>query len=184
MVCGAVATCSSNHLVSEANSNTQLSGVDLAAILGRWLLGGLFVYMGAAKALEPVDFLKLVHEYHLVNTPLLLNSIAAALPWFEIFCGFLLLMGIAVRGSALLLICMLVPFTVLVFRRALDVAGTEGLSFWRVKFDCGCGNGEVLIWRKLIENCLLILIAAGLLTGHGARFCARFQLLGRSPRPA
>lgn len=170
--------------MSEPTSANRLAGVDLAAVLGRWLLGGLFVYMGAAKALHPVDFLKLVHEYHLVNTPLLLNSIAAALPWFEIFCGLLLVTGIAVRGSALLLIGMLVPFTLIVFRRALDIAGTQGVSFWAVKFDCGCGNGEVVIWRKMIENGLLILIAAGLLSGRGARFCARFHLLAGSPRPA
>ena len=35
--------------------------------------------------------------------PVLLNSIAAALPWFEVVCGGLLLAGVAVRGSALIL---------------------------------------------------------------------------------
>jgi len=40
-------------------------------------------------------------------------------PWFEVFCGLLLLTGVAVRGTALTLLLMLVPFTLLVFRRAL-----------------------------------------------------------------
>ena len=61
----------------------------------------------------------MVRQYDLVQSSLLLNSIAAALPWFEIFCGLLLLAGVAVRGTAVMLIVMLVPFTVLVFRRAL-----------------------------------------------------------------
>src|SRR5512133_2808438 len=90
-----------------------------SGILVRWLLGGLFIYMGVSKALHPVDFLKLVHEYDLVATPFLLNAIAAALPWFEVFCGLLLVAGIAVRGSALMLAAMLVPFSLLVLKRAL-----------------------------------------------------------------
>jgi putative oxidoreductase len=159
--------------------NQSSTRLELAAFAARGLLGGLFLYMGLSKALHPVDFLKLVHEYEIVGTPFLLNSIAAALPWFEVFCGLLLLAGVAVRGTALLLIALLVPFTVVVFKRALALAAAQGLSFWLVKFDCGCGNGEVIIWQKMIENSLLILLAAGLLTGHGRSFCARFSLLRR-----
>src|ERR1051326_7358365 len=115
---------------------------EYGGVLGRWLLGGLFVYMGLNKALDPVVFLKLVEQYQLVNNPLLLNSIAAALPWFEIFCGVLLLAGVAVRASALMLVLMLVPFSVVVLRRALAIAGAKGLALCAVKFDCGCGMGE------------------------------------------
>ena len=79
----------------------------LVAVLTRWLLGILFLYMGLNKALHPVEFLKLVRQYELVQDPLLLNSIAAALPWFEVFCGLLLVAGVGVRGSALMLVLML-----------------------------------------------------------------------------
>lgn len=119
--------------------------------------------MGLTKALHPAEFLKLVHEYQMVNTPWLLNSIAALLPWFEVFCGLLLLAGIAVRGTALLLIGLLVPFTLVILKRALAIAAAQGLSFWLVKFDCGCGSGEVVIWEKMIENTTLILLAGWLL---------------------
>src|SRR5215471_13189295 len=90
------------------------SPIDWLAAVARWALGIVFIYMGLIKALEPVAFLKLVHQYELVHTPFLLNFIAATLPWFEVFCGVLLLTGIAVRGSALLLLLMLVPFTIIV----------------------------------------------------------------------
>lgn len=157
----------------------QSSNGSIAAglgVLARWVLGCVFVYMGFSKALHPVDFLKLVHQYDLVSTSLLLNSIAAALPWFEVFCGLLLLAGVAVRGTALMLIGMLIPFTWLVVQRALQIAATQHIPFTAVKFDCGCGNGEVFIWKKMIENSALFLLSCWLLSGAGRRFCARYSL--------
>ena len=153
------------------------NALELVAVLARWWLGGLFLYMGLNKALHPVDFLKLVREYDLVQSPFWLNSIAAALPWFEVFCGVLLVAGVAVRGSALMLLMMLVPFTVVVLQRALALHATQGIPFCAVKFDCGCGGGEVLICRKLVENAVLVLLSAWLLTGRGHRLCACYRLL-------
>lgn len=148
--------------------------------LARWVVGALFVYMGLTKALHPEAFLKLVRQYEIVSQPWLLNSIAAALPWFEVFCGLLLAAGVAVRGTALLLVGMLVPFTWVVFKRALAMAGSHGLPFCAVKFDCGCGNGETWICRKLTENGLLLLLAGGLIAGWGRRWSLRFSLF-RAP---
>jgi uncharacterized membrane protein YphA (DoxX/SURF4 family) len=150
---------------------------DYGGLLARWLLGGLFVYMGLTKAVHPEQFLKLVHQYQMVSSPWLLNSIASALPWFEVFCGLLLLAGVAVRGSALILVFMLVPFTVLVLKRALGIAGAEGLPLCAVKFDCGCGTGEVFICRKVLENSLLLVLSCWLITGAGRRLALRFSLL-------
>ncbi len=148
----------------------------LAGILARWVLGGLFVYMGLNKALHPVEFLKLVDQYQMVNSFYLLNLVAAALPWFEVFCGLLLIAGVAVRGSALILILMLIPFSLLVLKRALAIAAAKGMPLCLVKFDCGCGTGEVFICHKLIENTLLILICGWLLAGGGRRLCLKFSL--------
>ena len=150
---------------------------DLAILLMRWVLGGLFVYMGLSKALDPEGFLKLVRQYQLVHNSFALNSVAAALPWFEVFCGLLLLAGVAVRGSALLLLMMLIPFTLIVLRRALAIAATQGLPFCAVKFDCGCGSGEVLICHKLVENTLLMVGSGWLLFTRRCQLCAKFSLL-------
>jgi uncharacterized membrane protein YphA (DoxX/SURF4 family) len=150
---------------------------DLAAVLARWFLGILFLYMGLSKALQPVEFLKLVREYELVQNPLVLNSIAATLPWFEVFCGLLLLAGVAVRGSALMLLLMLVPFTFVVLQRALAMQAELAIPFCAVKFDCGCGAGEVLICRKLVENGMLILLSGWLLLGRGRHFCVRYSVM-------
>jgi uncharacterized membrane protein YphA (DoxX/SURF4 family) len=94
---------------------------DVFPAAGRWLLGGLLLYMGLNKALHPVDFLKILRQYELTDTALVLNLIAATLPWFEIFCGLLLVGGVAVRGTAAVSLAMLIPFTVVVFLRAWRV---------------------------------------------------------------
>ena len=97
-----------------------------------------------------------MRQYDLTQNALLLNSIAAALPWFEVFCGLLLLAGVAVRGTALTLAVMLVPFTLLVLHRALLLQAALNIPFCAVKFDCGCGSGEEFICRKLLENFLSV----------------------------
>jgi len=156
-----------------------LTGIarEAAAVLARWWLACVFVYMGLHKALpHPEYFLKLVRQYDMVDTPWLLNSIGAALPWFEVYCGVLLLAGVAVRGTALNLVAMLVPFTLIVLKRAMAIAATSGIPFCAVKFDCGCGAGEVFICHKLVENTVLLLLSVWLLTGRGRQLCLRFSL--------
>ena len=156
--------------------------VNMLTVLARWLLGAAFIYLGLNKALHPVEFLKLVRQYDLTQDALLLNSIAAALPWFEAFCGLLLLAGVAVRGTALTLAVMLVPFTLLVFHRALLLQAALNLPFCAVSFDCGCGTGEEFICRKLLENFALFALSVWLLAGHGRQFSLWFSLL-KPPAP-
>jgi len=151
--------------------------MDVPTVVARWFLGGLFIYMGMSKALNPVAFLKLVHEYRLTESSFVLNFIAAALPWFEVFCGLLLIAGIAVRGTALVLVLMLVPFTIVVLRRALAIHMLQHIPLCAVKFDCGCGNGEEWICRKIPENCGLILLSVWLLAGRGRQLCLCYQIL-------
>jgi uncharacterized membrane protein YphA (DoxX/SURF4 family) len=160
--------------------------MDLSAVAARWLLGGLFVYAGLQKVADPPAFLKLVRQYDLVQSAFLLNTIAAALPWFEVFCGALLLAGVAVRGSAMALIGVLIPFTGVVWHRALVLQAAKGLPFCAVKFDCGCGTGEVFICGKLLENFLLVLLGLWLLAGRGRQWSLRYSLRvpaveGKSP---
>ena len=68
--------------------------------------------------------------------------------------------GIAVRGSALILLLMLIPFSLIVLHRALAIREASAIAFCAIQFDCGCGAGEVNICHKLLENSLLILLAA------------------------
>jgi uncharacterized membrane protein YphA (DoxX/SURF4 family) len=158
-------------------SSSCWTPADIVTLLARFGLGAMFVWVGLEKAMDPVAFLKLLRQYDLTQTPLLLNSIAALLPWFEVFCGLLLLLGVAVRGTALTMLLLLVPFTALVLRRALFLHSALEIPFCAVKFDCGCGGGEVFICRKLAENVLLMLLAGWLLAGRGRRLCVGYGLM-------
>jgi len=152
---------------------------DALTVLARVLVGAVYVFMGLRKALDPVDFLKLTRQYDLVDTPFWLNLIAAGLPWFEVFCGLLLLAGVAVRGAALVSLVTLVPFTLLVWKRALVLQAAGQVPFCSVRFDCGCGAGEVFICYKLLENGLLILLSIWLLAAPRLRACLWAEPLRR-----
>ncbi|HMA53133.1 MAG TPA: MauE/DoxX family redox-associated membrane protein [Acidobacteriota bacterium] len=93
----------------------------------RIVLGGLFIYAGAVKVLEPLDFAQNIRNYQIVGQSL--SFIAAiVLPWLEILAGAFLVAGIWKRGAALVLSGLLVFFialTVVTMIRGLDV-------------DCGC----------------------------------------------
>jgi len=162
---------------TESVSASRLRAADLAALIARWVLGGLFIYMGLSKALHPVEFLKLVRQYNVTDQHLVLNFIASTLPWFEIFCGLLLVLGISVRATAFLLVAMLIPFTLLILRRALAIHSAQQIAFCAIKFDCGCGAGEVLICRKLVENTLLTAAAAWLVFWRHHLLSLRSKLL-------
>ena len=130
--------------------------------LARLVLGICFVYLGLNKALNPTDFLKAVHQYGWVDQTLFLTWIAALLPWLEVFCGLLLLVGFWVRGAAFVVFGMLVFFSGIILHRALRIHETTGIDFCEIRFDCGCGNGAVLVCRKLVENALLTALSLAL----------------------
>lgn len=154
-----------------AQPQEKLTGRDLLGFLARGVLGGLYVYMGLSKAVYPANFLKLLRQYDLFESTILLNLVAATLPWFEIFCGLLFLLGVAVRGTALVSLVTLIPFTVVVYKRALVLQAASQIPFCAVRFDCGCGMGEVNICYKLVENTLLMLFCLWLLAMPRFRSC-------------
>ena len=167
-------------MTADALVSERLRASDLLVLCARCVLGALFIYMGLNKALHSVEFLKLVRQYGVLHQPFWLNLVASALPWFEVFCGLLLVLGIAVRGTAVMLLTMLVFFTALVFLRALEIYKAGGQPFCSIKFDCGCGAGEVFICRKLAENLLLAGLAVGLVFWHRNRFSLRYSLFSRA----
>ena len=153
--------------------------LEILTVLSRWGIGAFFIYSGFVKATHPVEFLKIIRQYEMVSNPFVLNSIASALPWFEVFCGLLLVLGVAVRGTVLMILAMLIPFTVAVLNRALAIYhSVHALAFCAIKFDCGCGTGEEFICQKVAQNCGLILLATWLLAGRGRQFTLKYALLG------
>jgi uncharacterized membrane protein YphA (DoxX/SURF4 family) len=96
-------------------------------VLFRLVLGGLFVYAGVVKVLDPLDFAQNIRNYRLVGQSLSFIA-AVVLPWLEILAGVALATGIWKRASALIISGLLVFFIVLTLvtiARGLDV-------------ECGC----------------------------------------------
>jgi len=157
----------------------RLDATGIPLLLCRLVLGGLFIYMGLKKTADPVAFMKLIHLYKMTPDALwwLLNLIAVTLPWIEVLCGLLLLLGVAVRGSALTLLAMLLVFTPVVALRAIDIYTTSEIAFCGIAFDCGCGAGVVKICHKLPENISLSLLCVITILSRSTWLCLRAKLI-------
>jgi len=160
----------------------RIDETGVAPLVMRLLLGGMFIWMGYQKIGHPIEFLKQVHLYHMLpqEPAVFLNGTAIVLPWLEVVCGVALVAGIFVRGAVALIAIMLVVFTPAIFLRAMAVHTADGTAFFDIKFDCGCGAGEVLVWQKLLENTGLWLAALLLLFSRSRRFCLELWLSRRS----
>jgi putative oxidoreductase len=113
----------------------------------RIVLGGLFIYAGAVKALAPLDFAQNIRNYQIVGQSF---SFAAALvlPWLEILAGAFLIAGIWKRGAAMVISSLLVFFivlTVVTMIRGLDI-------------DCGCFGAadRKAGWSVILEDLAML----------------------------
>jgi putative oxidoreductase len=122
----------------------------------RLVLGGLFVYAGVVKVLDPLDFAQNIRNYQLVGQSLSFLA-AVILPCLEILAGAFLIAGIWKRGASLVISGLLVFFialTAVTMARGLDV-------------DCGCfgavsrkaGLGVILEDLAMLYLSLCILFA-------------------------
>jgi len=145
--------------------------VPLSTII-RVFLGGYFLYAGIVKALDPPTLLLGIRTYGVMpeNPAILLNTTAVILPWLEIICGLALLLGLWIRGAALNIVVMLLVFTPAILVRGLEIQAEKAISFFDVKFDCGCGTGVEITWIKLCKNTGLFLLAALALLSQSRRF--------------
>jgi uncharacterized membrane protein YphA (DoxX/SURF4 family) len=100
-------------------------------IVLRLIVGGVFIYAGALKAIDPGHFAKDVDNYRML--PFAVSSaVALYLPWLEVLAGAALASGVWHRGASLVIGGMLVVFLI-----ALGTAWARGLDI-----SCGCfGHG-------------------------------------------
>lgn len=171
------------------NNGSLLKKVDATGVpllIARLLLGGSFMYLGYLKLGDPVEFLKQVRLYNILpeSPPYLLNGTAILLPWLEVICGTLIVLGLFMRGAVVHLMLMLAVFIPALLSRGLQISAEAGIPFSQVAFDCGCGTGVVLTWKKLVENSVLLLLALYVLTSGSRRFSLTMLLERRKPFPA
>ncbi|HWY41371.1 MAG TPA: MauE/DoxX family redox-associated membrane protein [Chthoniobacterales bacterium] len=90
-------------------------------------MGGIFIYAGVVKVLDPVQFGLDIDNYKIL--PWFVSvRLAFYLPWLEILCGLSLILGFLYRGGLSILMAL-----VLVFIGATIAAKARGLDI-----TCGC----------------------------------------------
>lgn len=91
------------------------------------IVGGIFIYAGALKVLDPIQFGLDIDNYK--TLPWFISvRLAFYLPWLEILCGIALIFRFLYRGGLSILIAL-----VLVFIGATIAAKARGLDI-----TCGC----------------------------------------------
>src|SRR5438046_10619685 len=86
------------------------------------IVAGVFIYAGAIKALDPVQFASDIDNYKIFPWPISV-ALAFYLPWLEIFCGFALVGRLLYRGALSILMALVLMFTLVTI-----AAKVRGLS--------------------------------------------------------
>ncbi len=91
------------------------------------IVGGIFIYAGVIKAMDPVGFANDIDNYKILPWPLTVR-LAFYLPWLEILCGLAVILGLLYRGGLLILTMLISIFII-----ASVIAKARGLDI-----TCGC----------------------------------------------
>lgn len=161
-------------MASNASLIKRLDATGVPLLVARLFVGGMFGWLAYNKLLDPINFLKLVHQYGIFpnQPPLLINVTAAVLPWLEMLCAAALLLGVGLRGAAALVAGMLLFFTPMLALHAWGLLQEgKAATYCGVRFDCGCGTGEQYICPKLLENVALLLAVLIPLFSTSRRLC-------------
>jgi len=100
------------------------------SLLARLILGGVLIAAGALKAGNPAHAAMAVRAYQVLPVTFA-NILGYALPWVEMGAGLALVIGVAVKGAAIIGGGLMVVFII-----AIAQAWARGLSI-----DCGCFGG-------------------------------------------
>ena len=133
----------------------ECSAFDVGRFLWRildFVLAGIFIYAGALKAIDPVQFASDIDNYKLLPWPISV-AIAFYLPWLEIFCALGLVFRILYRGALSILSVSIVVFTL-----ATIAAKVRGLDI-----TCGCFGHASQHWSFPSHLATNLAILTGLL---------------------
>lgn len=115
------------------------------------IIAGVFIYAGALKALNPVQFAHDIDNYKILPWTIAVG-LAFYLPWLEIFCGLGLILRLFYRGALSILTALVVIFLV-----ATIAARVRGLDI-----TCGCFGHASQHWSFPAHLALDLAILAAL----------------------
>ena len=117
-----------------------------------FVVAGIFIYAGAIKAFDPVQFAGDVDNYKVLPWPVSV-ALAFYLPWLEIFCGLALVVRFFYRGALSILGVLILLFTL-----ATIAAKVRGLDI-----TCGCFGHASQHWSLPAHLMTNLAILAALL---------------------
>lgn len=149
----------------------KLRKLNIADILLRILLAGIFLYASVDKIQHPQDFASIIRDYR-VLPGVLVNVTAIVLPWLELVLGVLLLSGWLREGTLFLVISLLLVFWGILianYFRGIDVG-------------CGCfsttaSESSPMLWYILRDGLFVVL-------GLSAAWVHRTRLRGAAAASA
>ncbi len=116
-----------DHMKGLIRSIYSLYANPYTSVVFRWAVGLIFVYASMDKLLHPSAFAVAIYNYKILPGSLI-NLVAITLPWVELVCGILLIIGLSSRAAALILSILL-----LIFFSALSISLYRGIDI-----SCGC----------------------------------------------
>ena len=128
---------------------TRLDPIEL---LFRIILGGIFIYSGFYKIIDPQSLELVIRNYKILNDPFI-SLAAITLPPLEIILGTCLLLKIFFNGAVLLCVGVLITF----------ITALSSLIFRGIDIECGCLGLRTSIQMQIFIDTLLLLIAVYLL---------------------
>ena len=116
------------------------------------IVGGIFIYAGVLKMLDPVQFANDIDNYK--TLPWFISvRLAFYLPWLEIFCGLAVIFRFLYRGGLSIL-----TLLILIFIGATVAAKVRGLDI-----TCGCFGHASQHWIFFQHMAIDLAILAALL---------------------
>jgi putative oxidoreductase len=116
------------------------------------IVGGIFIYAGVIKVMDPTGFARDIDNYHMLPWAVSVR-LAFYLPWLEILCGLAVFCGLFYRGGLLILNAL-----ISIFIMASIVAKARGLDVI-----CGCfGHASryfSFAWHLTLDFILLAAVA-------------------------
>src|SRR5437667_11843029 len=118
-----------------------------------FVLAGIFIYAGALKAIDPVQFASDIDNFKILPWPVSV-ALGFYLPWLEIFCALALVFRFLFRGALSILSASTVVFTL-----ATIAAKVRGLDI-----TCGCFGHASQHWSFPAHLATNLAILVALLT--------------------
>jgi putative oxidoreductase len=140
----------------------NLSACNLVWRMINLIVAAIFIYAGAIKALDPVQFASDIDNYKILPWTIGVG-LAFYLPWLEMFCGLALIFRLFYRGALSVLTALTSIFLVATIAakvRGLDITcgcfghASQNWSFpQHMSVDLGIfGALAVLLWIELVRR--------------------------------